>query len=482
MRLPLPPGDVLAVSSSGEMAISVGHRFNYKVGDGTLARTPPVGSAYKEILDHVSYADWSPDGKTLVIVRRVDGKDRLEYPQGHVLYETTGYVSNPRLSPAGDAVAFLDHPVYGDNRGTVALVTMSGEKKTLTREWSGTSGLAWSPSGEEIWFTAGDSERGPLSAVTRAGSVREVWFPLSGVSLLDIAPDGRVLVTADTERLQTYSIGPGDTAERDISWMSLSTAASVAADARSVLFTRYDEGAGRDYEVGLRRLDAPSAVRLGPGEAMQLSPDGTSALAIVYSAPRQFLVLPTGMGEPRPLTTAGFNYLGAGWYPDGRRVVFVAEKQGQPLSAYVQDLAGGAPARLDVDPGPFGERLRTRTTLLVSPDAKWFTGTVGPPTIVPIEGGSPRALPNLGLADVPVGWAADGRSLFVSRPGFTEGAVQIVRVDVASGAIEPWKEVVPRDVAGLLGRPRCQITPDGRTIVYSTDRFLTDLYLVEGLR
>ena len=60
--------------------------------------------------------------------------------------------------------------------------------------------------------------------------------------------------------------------------------------------------------------------------------------------------------------------------------------------------------------------------------------------------------------------------------------MQVVRVDVASGAIEPWKAIVPRDIAGFLSRPRCFVTPDSRTIVYSMDRFLTDLYLVEGLK
>jgi Tol biopolymer transport system component len=116
MRLPLPSGDVLAVSSSGEMAISVGRRFDNWISEGTLARTPLIGSSPKEMLEHVSSADWSPDGTTIALVRRADGKDRLEYPAGRLLYETTGYISHPRVSPSGDAVAFLDHPIYDDNR------------------------------------------------------------------------------------------------------------------------------------------------------------------------------------------------------------------------------------------------------------------------------------------------------------------------------------------------------------------------------
>jgi hypothetical protein len=81
-----------------------------------------------------------------------------------------------------------------------------------------------------------------------------------------------------------------------------------------------------------------------------------------------------------------------------------------------------------------------------------------------------------------VGWTADSRGLFVNRNGSTAGAVQILRVDLATGAIVPWKEIVPRDVVGLQERPVCLVTPDGRTIVYSTKQYLTDLYLVEGLK
>ncbi len=248
-----------------------------------------------------------------------------------------------------------------------------------------------------------------------------------------------------------------------------------------MLFSRYDEGAGRDYEVGLRRLDGPSAVRLGSGEAMQLSPDGTRALAIVYSSPNQLLVLPSGAGEQKSLTVAGFSYLAAGWHPDGRRVVFIAGRQGQALSAYIQDSDGGAPTRLDVDVGAFPAAL-DGLALLVSPDGQWMTVEAGPPVLLPLDGGQPRRFPNLGPTDLPIGWARDSRGFFVGRNGSTEGAVQIVLVDVASGSVGPVREVVPHDVAGLKQRPKCLITPEGRTIVYITKRYLTDLYLVEGLR
>ena len=62
----LPRGaQVLAISSAGEMLLSLGSRprdaFLYS---GTLARVPLVGGAPREILDNVEWADWSPDDRT----------------------------------------------------------------------------------------------------------------------------------------------------------------------------------------------------------------------------------------------------------------------------------------------------------------------------------------------------------------------------------------------------------------------------------
>ncbi len=83
----------------------------------------------------------------MAVVRAPQWRYRLEFPAGKVLYETTGYVSCPRLSPKGDLIAFMDHPVFGDDRGSVAIIDLSGKKTTLSDGWESVHGLAWSPSG-----------------------------------------------------------------------------------------------------------------------------------------------------------------------------------------------------------------------------------------------------------------------------------------------------------------------------------------------
>ena len=66
-----------------------------------------------------------------------------------------------------------------------------------------------------------------------------------------------------------------------------------------VLFTRFDEGAGLDYQMGLRRLDASTAVSLGTGQGLAMSPDSKWVLGITFSQPGLFTV-PTGPGERGP--------------------------------------------------------------------------------------------------------------------------------------------------------------------------------------
>jgi serine/threonine protein kinase len=102
-RLDLPDADILAISSRGEMAISVGRTFLAPhQNTGTLARVALAGGAPKLLLENVQEADWSPDGSELAVVHELNGQNRLEYPIGNVLYETTGWISSPRVSPDGE--------------------------------------------------------------------------------------------------------------------------------------------------------------------------------------------------------------------------------------------------------------------------------------------------------------------------------------------------------------------------------------------
>jgi hypothetical protein len=99
----MPGADLLAISSKGEMAVSL-HRYN-RVGfvwSGMLARVPLAGGAPREILDGVESATWTPDGAELAVVHYVGGKDRLEFPIGKVLYETTGWIGSPQFPGTGE--------------------------------------------------------------------------------------------------------------------------------------------------------------------------------------------------------------------------------------------------------------------------------------------------------------------------------------------------------------------------------------------
>src|SRR5260370_42654775 len=78
----------------------------------------------------------------------------MGYPIGKVLYQTGGWLSHPRVSPKGDVVAFIEHPVRRDDAGSIAVVDLSGKKKTLSTGWETAWGLGWSPNGTEIWFSS----------------------------------------------------------------------------------------------------------------------------------------------------------------------------------------------------------------------------------------------------------------------------------------------------------------------------------------
>src|SRR6185503_20715496 len=106
---------------------------------------------------NVSMADWGPEGRDLAVIRHDGDKRRLEYPIGTILYESHAGISFPRVSPKGDRVAFREEV---DPRA-LRVVDLAGKTTTLATSDS-LHGLAWSPKGDEVWFT----EWGLIRAVT----------------------------------------------------------------------------------------------------------------------------------------------------------------------------------------------------------------------------------------------------------------------------------------------------------------------------
>jgi DNA-binding winged helix-turn-helix (wHTH) protein len=148
-QYPLPDADILAVSPEGELAILINPRAGVGwISRGTLATMPIAGRAPREVLENVQDADWDREGKNLAIVHWTGRHCNLEFPIGTVIYGVTGghWLSDVRVSPRGDSLAFLEHPLEGDDAGFVELVDLSGHKKVLTRFWSSVRGAVWDPS------------------------------------------------------------------------------------------------------------------------------------------------------------------------------------------------------------------------------------------------------------------------------------------------------------------------------------------------
>jgi WD40 repeat protein len=393
----------------------------------------------------------------------------LEYPIGRVLYRTSGSLHSPRLSHDGRYVAFLEDPAGLGTGGRIVVVSRDGGVALRTREWTSARGLAWSPRGNEVWF-AGAAERAnrSLRAVHLDGRERLVLESPGSLTLWDAARDGRVLLTRDEERMAVVGVPPGASAEQDLSWFDSAGLAALSDDGRLLLF-------GDRFGIYLRRTNGSPATKLGstPGYPDDLSPDGSLVLATNLTASGLF-VAPTGPGPVREVAVKGIeSFSGSSWFPDGRRILINGREPGRRLRSYVVDLGAGEPrAVTDED----------TWALSISPDGETLAaiGRDGGITLWPVEGGPSRAVPGSEPGDRPVGWSADGRSLWIFRRG--EVPARVFTLDIATGSRRLWKTLVPPDAAGISSILELKITPSGHAYFYSYLRVLSELYEARELR
>ena len=468
---------LLAVSGTGEMAIaSKAHFLEGFESVGMLARSLQGGGAPRDIIDGVEYADWAPDGSSLAIGRRENGKMRLEYPIGKVLYETASWISHPRVSPDGKLVAFIDHPYSADDAGAIAVVDQSGNKKVLSGQFVSAQGLAWAPSGKEVWFTATTSGSSrELRAVSLSGQERLVYLGTGTLTLHDIAKDGRVLFSRDDLRSVMLGLGPHDSKERELSWHDWTVPRDLNAGGTLVSFDETGEAGGETGGIFVRGTDGSPAVRLGDGRNPTLSKDGKWALSMRLDLPHGLLELPTGAGESKTISTGDVKVHGGYFFPDGTHILLLGNVPGHGLRLWVMSVSGGAPQPIS----PEGVNIRSHGS--ISPDGKRVAAQdpAGKVSIYAVDGGDPVSVPNIQSGELPIQWTEDGKTLVV---GDWEVPTPVYMIDLATGQKKLFKTITPADPTGLFNGSPPIFSSDLKSYVYSYTRITSDLYIVDGLQ
>jgi len=228
--------------------------------------------------------------------------------------------------------------------------------------------------------------------------------------------------------------------------------------------------------VYLYRNDTHSTVRLGEGRAMALSPDGKFALTLGVEPRTRFRLIPVGdeaAGTAVELPATGLEYQWARYFPDGKRLLALANEPERPLRLYVQPLDG--------KPFPITPPIVVRN-VAVSPDGTHVAvlSARGKLVIYPTAegGGAGREIPTpQPLA--PLLWASDDW-LYVQHIGaYTQIPTQVSRLHLADGRLERWQDLSPTDTLGVNAITKVMLSQDARTLVFNYRRVLSELFVIE---
>jgi len=471
----LPPADISGIAQNGMMAVSLGrHNFLQWMAVGTLGEAPLSGGPPRPILEDVCDADISRDGREFAIVRCDKNMQDLEFPIGHVLFRTNGWIGQPRISPSGDAIAFLEHPSAGDDRGYVSLVDTAGNWKRLTDEWLSEFGVAWSQSTKEIWFScAAPGRPQELRAVTLSGKQRTILSTVNDIALHDVSKDGRVLLTSVRVSTEIRVGHKGDSSDRPLEVPDEhATIAGLSHDGKTVALSASGTGSGRDYST-LVMTEGAEAVRLGDGDPISISPDGKWVVSVMPSQPSKLVLYPTGVGQVQWVDVSPAHLLNniGSWTSDGSAILFTGAEQNGAPRAYLIDTKSHTSRPIT----PLGT-----SDAIISPDGQYVIvrDSSGQFEVLPVAGGEAEPVKGLSSDEVPVQWDVSNRKLYVWNRRLP---AKIFLLDINTGARMLWLELQPSELSGLL-YGEILITPDGKSYGYRYRRVLTDLFLGEGLR
>ena len=478
--LEMPPNAYLAsFSSQQELAL-----LTSSPEAGRLIRSSLSGGQTRPLLDDVLAADWAPDGASMAVLRRVNGRIRLEYPIGTVLANNIAWPRHMiRISPDGNRVAFASM-VEGTAMG-INVVDRTGKLTSLGavsgQNSSGdVSALCWAPKGNEIWFHSFDpSEPGIVYAVDLHGRRRVALNLPSQVKFYDISRKGDALLTTGSSQVGILGMAPGDAMERDLSCLNSGGVVGISDDGRVIAADIIGEGGGPGGSIYERRTDGSPAVRVSEGHVYKLSPDGNwvSGYTLNPDGSRRFVLLPTGPGEEFAINPPGLGPTVAyGWLDGNERFLVGGRLRGKKWQCFVWD----APRNTLQPVCPEG--VPDWLVYLISPDRQHVLsrGPQGGWFVYAVDGGPAQEVHGIARDEAVIGWRQDGRSLYVRPNRENTDSIPVSIVEIASGQRSAWKTIHPSQPVLEIDDPH--VTPDGRAYAYNYVTAQSDLYVAHGLR
>ncbi len=469
---------LLDVSRTGELLVltqAANRAFRYF--EGTLARMPLNGGAPRELLTGVADASWNPASQDYAIIRTAVTHDEVEYPPGTVRYVGKAWLSDLRFGSDGRTLEFLEHPQVDDDRGHFVRLDLDRGRARSGPEFLTIQGLVPLP-GRNGLLVSGTpvSESDGSNAIYQVrDTTAQLTLAVPGdVLLLDRNDKGEWLVARLDNLIRTMRHHPERGSDQDESWLNRSPDPVISPDGRLLAMSDQSPEAGPSYQVMLRRPGSSDPVRLGPGYPLEFSRDGRWLLAAhpSDSAGVRVVLYPLGPGAEQEVRLPGLVHDGTTpRFLGGGAMIACGQRGNAPSRCYRSSLRGDSVLPLTPD----GSRLA-----LPSPDGRilFVVPDSGTPYLWTIPAGPALPARGLGDADLPLRWAPDGRSVWVSSA---------MAVPLNIDAVDPWSgrrttmlSIDPSEKQGLFGLLGATVADDARHYAYVRWEYQSTLFLVRG--